>query len=165
MESGTRLVQVNWPREGKAEVAGSPLWDTHASNASRVRDVLCPQFDRSFATLIEDLASRGLLDETLVVAMGEFGRSPKINPVGGRDHWGACFSLALAGAGVPGGQLIGSSDRIGAYPDSRPVRPRDLSATLFHLLGVSPNAEFLDALGRPRPVTDGGVALREIIGT
>ena len=164
VEAGTRLVQVNWPREGKAEVAGSPLWDTHASNASRVRDVLCPQFDRSFATLIDDLAARGLLDETLVVAMGEFGRSPKINAVGGRDHWGACFSLALAGAGVPGGQIIGSSDRIGAYPDSRPVRPRDLSATLFHLLGLSPNVEFLDTLGRPRSITDGGVALREIVG-
>jgi hypothetical protein len=148
----------------EAGTAGSPLWDTHASNASRVRDVLCPQFDRSFATLIDDLAARGLLDETLVVAMGEFGRSPKINAVGGRDHWGACFSLALAGAGVPGGQVIGSSDRIGAYPDSRPVRPRDLSATLFHLLGLSPNAEFLDTLGRPRPITDGGVALREIVG-
>ena len=165
VEAGTRLVQVNWPREGKTEVAGSPLWDTHASNASRVRDVLCPQFDRSFATLIDDLSSRGLLDETLVVTMGEFGRSPKINAVGGRDHWGACFSLAMAGAGVPGGQVIGSSDRIGAYPDSRPVRPRDLSATLFHLLGLSPSAEFLDGLGRPRSLTDGGVALREIVGT
>jgi uncharacterized protein (DUF1501 family) len=97
--------------------------------------------------------------------MGEFGRSPKINAVGGRDHWGACFSVALAGAGVPGGQIIGSSDRIGAYPDSRPVRPRDFSATLFHLLGLSPSAEFLDPLGRPRSLTDGGVALREIIGT
>lgn len=164
VEAGTRLVQVNWPREGKAEVAGSPLWDTHANNAGRVRDVLCPQFDGPFATLIDDLAARGLMDETLVVALGEFGRSPKINAVGGRDHWGACFSVAMAGAGIPGGQVVGSSDRIGAYPDSRPVRPRDLSATIFHLLGISPNAEFLDPLARPRPVTDGGVALRELIG-
>lgn len=164
VEAGTRLVQVNWPREGKAEVAGSPLWDTHASNASRVRDVLCPQFDRTFATLIEDLRDRGLLDETLVIAMGEFGRSPKINAVGGRDHWGACFSIAMAGAGIPGGQVVGSSDRIGGLPDSRPIRPRDLAATVFHLLGLSPSAEFMDPLGRPRPLTDGGTPIRELVG-
>ena len=165
VEAGTRLVQVNWPREGKDEVAGSPLWDTHAKNSSRVRDVLCPQFDRTFATLVEDLSDRGLLDETLVIAMGEFGRSPKINAAGGRDHWGSCFSLAMAGAGVPGGQVVGSSDRIGGFPDSRPIRPRDLTATIFHLLGISPSAEFVDSLGRPRPVTDGGTPIREIAGT
>ena len=164
VEAGTRLVQVNWPREGKSEVAGSPLWDTHAGNAARVRDVLCPQFDRTFATLVEDLRERGLLDETLVIAMGEFGRSPKLNPQGGRDHWGACFSVALAGAGIPGGQIVGASDRIGGYPDTRPLRPRDLAATVFHLLGVSPGAEFLDSLGRPRPVTDGGTPIRELVG-
>lgn len=164
VEAGTRLVQVNWPREGKAEVAGSPLWDTHAQNAGRVRDVLCPQFDRTFATLLEDLRERGLLDETLVIAMGEFGRSPRINPQGGRDHWGACFSVALAGAGVPGGQVIGASDRIGGYPDTRPLRPRDLAATVFHLLGISPTAEFMDPVNRPRPVTDGGTPIRELVG-
>ncbi len=164
VEAGTRLVQVNWPREGKAEVAGSPLWDTHAGNAARVRGVLCPQFDRTFATLLEDLRERGLLEETLVIAMGEFGRSPKINPLGGRDHWGACFSVALAGAGIPGGQIVGASDRIGGYPDTRPLRPRDLAATVFHLLGISPGAEFLDPLGRPRPVTDGGTPIRELVG-
>lgn len=164
VEAGTRLVQVNWPREGKAEVAGSPLWDTHAQNASRVRDVLCPQFDRTFATLLEDLRERGLLDETLVIAMGEFGRSPKINPQGGRDHWGACFSVALAGAGIPGGQIVGASDRIGGYPDTRPLRPRDLAATVFHLLGISPSAEFMDPVNRPRPVTDGGTPIRELVG-
>ena len=165
VEAGTRLVQVNWPREGKAEVAGSPLWDTHSKNASRVRDVLCPQFDRTFATLLDDLSDRGLLDETLVIAMGEFGRSPKINAVGGRDHWGSCFSLVMAGAGVPGGQIIGSSDRIGGFPDSRPIRPRDLAATVFHLLGLSPGAEYIDPLGRPRPITDGGTPIREVVGT
>lgn len=164
VEAGTRLVQVNWPREGKAEVAGSPLWDTHAQNASCVRDVLCPQFDRTFATLLEDLRERGLLDETLVIAMGEFGRSPKINPQGGRDHWGACFSVALAGAGIPGGQIVGASDRIGGYPDTRPLRPRDLAATVFHLLGISPSAEFMDPVNRPRPVTDGGTPIRELVG-
>jgi len=165
VEAGARLVQVNWPREGKAEVSGSPLWDTHRNNASRVRDVLCPQFDRTFATLIADLQSRGLLDETLVVVMGEFGRSPKINAAGGRDHWGSCFSVALAGAGIGGGQIIGASDRLGGVPISRPVRPPDLAATIFHLLGLDPAGEFVDPLGRPRLLTDSGQALREIIGT
>lgn len=164
VEAGVRLVQVNWPREGKAEVKGSPLWDTHADNAGRVRDVLCPQFDRTFATFIADMQTRGLLDETLVVVMGEFGRSPKINAVGGRDHWGSCFSVALAGAGIGGGQVIGASDRIGAYPADRPVTPPDLAATIFHMLGIDPAGEFIDPLGRPRRITDNGNALRELVG-
>ncbi len=117
-----------------------------------------------FATLIEDLAARGLLDETLVVAMGEFGRSPKINGEGGRDHWGSYFSVALAGAGLGGGQIIGASDRIGGVPDSHPVRPPELAATIFHLLGIAPNAEFMDPLNRPRSVTDSGVPIRELVG-
>jgi hypothetical protein len=164
IEAGTRLVQVNWPREGALEVAGTPLWDTHKNNAGRVREVLCPQFDRTFATLIEDLQSRGLLEETLVVVMGEFGRSPKINAAGGRDHWGSCFSVVLAGAGISGGQIIGASDRLGAFPVSRPVGPPDLAATIFHLLGIPPGGEFVDPLGRPRRLTDDGVALRELVG-
>jgi hypothetical protein len=165
VEAGVRLVQVNWPREGSTEVAGSPLWDTHRNNAGRVRDVLCPQFDRTFATLIADLQSRGLLDETLVVVMGEFGRSPKINSAGGRDHWGSCFSVVLAGAGIRGGQVVGASDRIGAFPESRPVRPPDLAATIFHLLGLDPAAElFIDPIGRPRTLTDSGQPLRELVG-
>jgi len=164
VEAGVRLVQVNWPREGKTEVAGSPLWDTHKNNAGRVRDVLCPQFDRTFATLIADLQTRGLLDETLVVVMGEFGRTPKINAAGGRDHWGSCFSVALAGAGIGGGQIIGSSDRLGAFPSSRPVTPPDLAATIFHLLGLDPASEFMDPASRPRRLTDNGQPLRELIG-
>jgi len=164
VEAGTRLVQVNWPREGEHEVKGSPLWDTHADNAGRVKDVLCPQFDRTFATLVEDLHQRGLLDETLVVAMGEFGRTPKHNANGGRDHWGSVFSVALAGAGVGGGQIIGASDRLGAQPAERPVRPADLAATIFHLLGMDPSSEFLDPLQRPRRLTESGVALRELVG-
>jgi hypothetical protein len=164
IEAGTRLVQVNWPREGADETESSPLWDTHRNNAGRVREVLCPQFDRTFATLIEDLQSRGLLDETLVVVMGEFGRSPKINAAGGRDHWGTCFSVVLAGAGIGGGQIIGASDRLGAAPVSRPVRPPDLAATIFHFLGIPAGGEFIDPLGRPRRLTDDGVALRELVG-
>jgi len=164
IEAGTRLLQVNWPREGEYEVKGSPLWDTHADNAGRVKDVLCPQFDRTFATLVDDLHQRGLLDETLVVAMGEFGRTPKHNANGGRDHWGSVFSVVLAGAGTGGGQIIGASDRLGGQPHERPVRPADLAATIFHLLGMDPSSEFLDPLQRPRRLTDGGVALKELVG-
>lgn len=164
VEAGVRLVQVNWPREPGDDKEGSPLWDTHQRNGPRVRDVLCPQFDRTYATLITDLKSRGLLDETLVVVMGEFGRSPKINKNGGRDHWGNVFSVALAGAGIAGGQVIGASDKIGAVPDDRPVRPPDLAATIFHLLGVEPAGEFMDSLQRPRRITDNGVALKEVVG-
>lgn len=104
IEAGARLVQVNWPREPGDTTAHNPLWDTHVNYAERLRNVLCPQFDGSFAALIEDLAVRGLLAETLVVVMGEFGRTPKINSQGGRDHWAHCFSVALAGAGIPAGQ-------------------------------------------------------------
>jgi len=164
VEAGVRLVQVNWPRASGDENMSNPLWDTHQNNASRVRDVLCPQFDRTFATLLADLHSRGLLDETLVVVMAEFGRTPKINAAGGRDHWGSCFSVVLAGAGVGGGQIIGESDRLGAFPASRPVRPPDLAATIFHLLGLDPAAEFVDPVGRPRRLTDNGQPLHELIG-
>ncbi|HYR58415.1 MAG TPA: DUF1501 domain-containing protein [Chthoniobacteraceae bacterium] len=164
VEAGVRLVQVNWPREPGDENIVSPMWDTHQNNAGRMRDVLCPQFDRTFATLIADLQSRGLLDETLVVVMAEFGRSPKINAAGGRDHWGSCFSVVLAGAGIGGGQIVGASDRLGAVPAEHPVPPPDLAATIFHLLGIAPNAEFHDPLGRPRSVTDNGRPIRELVG-
>lgn len=164
IEAGSRIVQVNWAREPEDQNAGSPMWDTHQRNSERVRTRLAPQFDQAYAALIEDLNSRSLLDETLVVVMGEFGRSPTINKSGGRDHWGNVFSVALAGAGVPGGQIIGSSDKNGAFPADRPVRPPDLAATLFHLLGIHPNHEFMDPVQRPRPVTDAGVPLREIVG-
>jgi hypothetical protein len=165
VEAGVRLVQLNWPREDGDTAIGNPLWDTHSRNTERVRDVLCPQFDRTYATLLEDLHQRGLLEETLVVAMGEFGRSPKINAAGGRDHWGQVFSVALAGAGIQGGQVIGSSDKVGGVPESRPVRPPDLAASIFHLLGINPRSEFMDPLGRPRMVTNSGLALRELVGS
>jgi hypothetical protein len=164
VESGVRLVQLNWPREDGDTMVGNPLWDTHSRNTERVRDVLCPQFDKTYATLLGDLHQRGLLDETLVVVMGEFGRSPKINAAGGRDHWGQVFSVALAGAGIVGGQVIGASDKFGGVPESRPVRPPDLAATIFHLLGIHPHGDFLDPLGRPRMLTNSGVALRELVG-
>ena len=164
VEAGVRLVQVNWPREANDMATGFPVWDTHKNNSARLRDVLCPQFDHSFSSLVTDLSERGLLDETLVIAMGEFGRTPKINGAGGRDHWGHCFSLAMAGAGIEGGQVIGSSDKNGGYPVSRPLRPQDLAATIFHLMGIDPNGDFLDPFGRPRPLTNGGTPIRELVG-
>ncbi len=164
IEAGVRLVQVNWPREPGDTTANNPMWDTHSKNAERARNVLCPVFDGTFATLIDDMHQRGLLEETLVVVMGEFGRSPKINADGGRDHWGHCFSIAVAGAGIGGGQVIGASDPQGAYPTSRPIRPQDLAATIFHLLGINPAGEFVDLLGRPRLLTSNATPIRELVG-
>ena len=164
IEAGVRLVQVNWPREPGDTAAGNPLWDTHQDNAGRLKNVLCPQFDTAYSALLDDLEDRGLLDETLVVVMGEFGRTPTINSAGGRDHWGSVFSVALAGAGVPGGGVIGSSDDRGGMPADRPVRPPDLAATIFQLLGISPDHEFRDPFDRPLSVVSGGRPLREIVG-
>ncbi|HUY93380.1 MAG TPA: DUF1501 domain-containing protein [Pirellulales bacterium] len=164
IEAGVRLVHVNWPREPGDTAVSNPLWDTHAQNADRLQDMLCPQFDVTFTALIEDLEARGLLDETLVVAAGEFGRTPKINGLGGRDHWGAVFSLALAGAGISGGQVYGASDKIGAQPASHRVEPQDFVATIFHLLGIDRHAMFPDRIGRPLPVTL-GEPLHQLLGS
>ena len=155
VEAGVRLVHVQWPREPGDNASDNPLWDTHAQNADRVEDVLCPMFDVGFSALIEDLDQRGLLDETLVVTIGEFGRTPKINAKGGRDHWGSVFSFAMAGAGISGGQVYGSSDKNGGFPASDRVQPGDLTATMFHLLGVPHQGHFLDAQDRPHRLTAG----------
>jgi hypothetical protein len=131
------------------------MWDTHAQNADRLQDVLCPLFDVTFSALLDDLESRGLLRETLVVAVGEFGRTPKINRLGGRDHWGSVFSCVLAGAGIAGGQVFGASDKQGAFPVDDPIRPHALTATIFHLLGIPHDGTFHDRTNRPQPVTKG----------
>jgi hypothetical protein len=162
VEAGVRLVQVNWYR-GPDEPSANPCWDSHTAEASRLRTVLMPPTDQALSALIEDLEARGMLDETLVVCMSEFGRSPRLDGGGGRGHWGYVFSVALAGGGVRGGQAYGSSDRIGAYPRDGRVRPEDLSATLFHLLGHSPSTEFLDPLSRPHPISRGEV-VRGVVG-
>jgi hypothetical protein len=155
VEAGVRLVHVQWPREPGDNAVDNPLWDTHAQNADRLEDVLCPMFDVGYSALIEDLEQRGLLDETLVVAIGEFGRTPKINAKGGRDHWGAVFSCVLAGAGISGGQVYGGSDHDGAYPADKRVEPGDLTATMFHLLGMEHQTTFPDRLGRLHRLTTG----------
>lgn len=155
VEAGVRLVHVQWPREPGDNAVDNPLWDTHAQNADRLEDVLCPMFDVGYSALLEDLDQRGLLDETLVVTVGEFGRTPKINAKGGRDHWGSVFSCALAGAGIAGGQIYGASDKDGAYPISNRTEPGDLTATMFHLLGMDYQGSFSDVLGRKHRLTNG----------
>jgi hypothetical protein len=153
IEAGVRLVHVQWPREPGDNAVDNPLWDTHAQNPDRLEDVLCPMFDVGFTALVEDLDQRGLLEETLVVAIGEFGRTPKINPKAGRDHWGPVFSFAMAGAGISGGQVYGSSDKDGAYPASDRVEPGNLTATIFHLLGLDHRGTFTDPQGRELALT------------
>jgi hypothetical protein len=155
IEAGVRMVHVNWPREPGDNAVDNPLWDTHARNADRLEDVLCPKFDVTFTALLEDLDERGLLDETLVVAVGEFGRTPKINAKGGRDHWGPVFSCVMAGAGISGGQVYGASDKNGAYPIQDRVEGGDLTATIFHLMGINPLGMFVDPAGRPHRLTEG----------
>lgn len=155
IEAGVRLVHVQWPREPGDNAVDNPLWDTHAQNADRLEDVLCPQFDLGYTALIEDLNERGLLDETLVVAVGEFGRTPKINKNGGRDHWGHVFSFVLAGAGISGGQVYGTSDKQGGYPLDNRVLPGEFTATLFHLMGLDYQSTFHDLQGREHRVTEG----------
>ena len=130
-------------------------WDAHHQNFSQHKNHLLPVADQSLSALIEDLEMRGLLDTTLVVAMGEFGRSPAINKEGGRDHWPDCYSVLLAGGGVQGGAVFGASDRSGAYPARDPVTPADLAATIFWRFGIDPASEIHDLTGRPWRVADG----------
>ena len=120
-----------------------------------------PPFDLGFSALLEDLDQRGLLDETLVVCLGEFGRTPRINKDAGRDHWAACNSVVFAGGGIRGGRVLGSSDRIGAYPATTPISPADLSATIYYALGIDPRTEVRDSLGRPHTLSEGR-PLREL---
>jgi Protein of unknown function (DUF1501) len=132
-------------------------WDTHSKNFEALQTELLPMLDQGLSALIEDLAERGALDETLVVVMGEFGRTPKINAAAGRDHWGSCQSVLLAGGGVQGGLVLGSSDKIGAFPATQPVDPTDIHATMFHCLGLDPRTVVHDHLGRPFPLSAGNV--------
>lgn len=154
VEAGVPLVRVNWSRVQGALNNGH--WDTHSKNTEGLKQLM-PIMDQAYSALLEDLALRGLLDETLVMWTGEFGRTPRINGGGGRDHWGRVFSVALAGGGVRGGVVHGSSDSIGGYPRDGRVLPSDLLATIFHCLGVRHDSEIHDALGRPIPLTRGEV--------
>lgn len=130
-------------------------WDTHADNFNQHKDVLVPISEQSLAALIEDLDERGLLDTTLVIAMGEFGRTPQINASAGRDHWPDCYSILMAGGGIKGGNVYGASDRMGAQVDLNPVTPGDLAATIFWAFGVDPETLIYDQSNRPHPIARG----------
>jgi hypothetical protein len=165
VEAGVRLVSVIWMYflpSGRI----SNVWDNHgggsaadfgtANGTQMLKQKYCiPPLDRAYSTLLEDLAERGLLDETLVVAAGEFGRTPQLNGNQGRDHWGACQSALLAGGGVRGGQVYGSSDKHAAYPKDNPVSPEDLLATMYYALGLAPESEIRDREDRPHRISEG----------
>ena len=154
IEAGVRLVTV-W--------AGRQVFDTHRSHYAELDKVIGPPLDRAFSALVEDLAERGLLDETLVVAMGEFGRTPRLGQVtssagataDSRDHWARCYSVLLGGGPIPAGQLFGASDTLGAYPARNPVTPGDIAATIYRALGVDPKMRLRDPLNRPHTLAAG----------
>lgn len=148
-EAGVGLIQTNMGTMNN--------WDTHGDNWGQLKNRLLPPFDRGLSALLEDLTERGMLEETLVIAVGEFGRTPKINATAGRDHWGGVFSAVWAGGGVQGGRIIGKSDREAAYPDGEGYLPSDMAATVFTALGIPPRSEFHDLQGRPFPVATGNV--------
>jgi len=152
VEAGVSLVQVN--------LGNNETWDTHQSAFPVLRDFLLPPFDRALSALIDDLRSAGLLESTLIAAAGEFGRTPKISklpgaPLAGRDHWGAAQTVFLAGGGVRGGTVIGSTDKLGAFPASDPQRPENLAATVYEALGIPSTAQWQDTTGRPHPIYAG----------
>ena len=165
VEEGVRMVNVFWTFYGK-DGCQFNLWDNHGvegkvcggiSRGDQMiqHDYCCPAFDLAFSALLEDLTDRNLLDETLIVVVGEFGRTPKINKLGGRDHWGNCYSTVLAGGGVKGGQTYGRSDAQAAYVADAPVTPYDLQATVLHAFGFAPHTFIENPQGRPIPVSDG----------
>lgn len=176
---GSRTIGQSCLMARRLNAAGVPFvtvydsgWDTHdnldlqlrAGYAGAKEGVgLIPNFDMAFASLIEDLANSGRLDETLVIAMGEFGRTPKLNQRGGRDHWPRVFSVVMAGGGVRGGQVIGSSDRVGESPNDDPVTPVDLACTIYTLLGIAPQHELHTADGRPVPINQGGNVISKLL--
>lgn len=150
VEAQVPLITVNWSK------LNADQWDTHKNNYGRLRQML-PPFDFSLATFLEDMDQRGLLDSTLVVCLGEFGRTPKINKDAGRDHWPDCYSIVLAGAGIGRGQVYGESNRTAAYPINDDVAPWDISATMFHLMGIDPATHLLNRQGQPVPLARGQV--------
>jgi hypothetical protein len=156
IEAGVSLVQVQWASNDKQRPNGGG-WDTHEKHNESLKGWLMPTFDQVYSTLLRDLIDRGLLDETLVCLVTEFGHTPKFNAKAGRDHWGRVFSIALAGGGIRGGIVHGSSDRQAAEPLSDIVRPCDYLATVFHCLGFGPDTIVHDVQGRPLPISRGTV--------
>jgi hypothetical protein len=157
LEAGTRVACISWAPDANA------TWDTHGQNFAKLKNELLPQLDAAVASLLEDLRDRGRLERTLVVVMGEFGRSPRVNAAAGRDHWNFCYSLMLAGGGVRGGAVFGASDRIGGHPSLNPVLPGDVIATIYQCLGIPADLELRDRLGRPLQLVPWGSPIRELL--
>ena len=155
VEAGVRFATVHW------EAVDGYSWDSHV-HSDDVQKHLIPGLDNALATLIGDLEQRGMLDETLVVCLGEMGRTPAASDRWGRGHWSTLFPAVLAGAGIRGGVVYGSSDKDAGYPIDKPVKPEDLAATIYHALGIDPHLQVPDAQGRPVNVVDGGRALTEL---
>ena len=157
VEAGVRFVTINT----FLTVFNEVTWDIHGSKPfttiEGMKNIVAPMYDQGYAALIEDLHQRGMLDETLVCALAEFGRTPKVNPAGGRDHWPQCFSTTFAGGGVQGGRAIGASDPIGGVPADRPTQPGEIIASVFHSLGLDLHAEIPGPAGRPFPLVDFGM--------
>lgn len=161
VEAGSRFVTVFWDEYGLAGTG----WDTHVDHYPRMKNELLPGFDRAFASLIRDLEVRGLLDETLVVVLSEHGRTPKLNREqgGGRDHWSQAYSAVFAGAGVARGNVVGRTDKIGGTVADRPVSPKDVLATVYHLLGINRETELRDRTNRPWPLLAEGDVVPEML--
>ena len=157
IESGVRFVTINT----FITVFDEITWDIHGSkpftSIEGMRDIVAPNYDQGYSALLEDLIQRGMLDDTLVCNVGEFGRTPKINPAGGRDHWPQCWSIHMAGGGVQGGRVVGRSDAIGGEPAERPVEPAEVVATVYHSLGLDLETKLPGPQGRPFPIVDYGV--------
>jgi hypothetical protein len=151
VEAGVRFVTV-FDGQHNGQTAN---WDAHENVFGRLKNDLVPPADQALAALIDDLSGRGMLEETLVIVMGEFGRTPKINGNAGRDHWPNCYSVVMAGGGLQGGITFGASDKVGAYPDTDAVTPADLAATLFWRFGLDPAQEVVDLTSRPYKLADG----------
>lgn len=162
LEADAKFVTVVWDEYGQTDES----WDTHYDHHPRMKGFLLPAFDRAFATLMQDLQERGLLDETLVLCLSEHGRTPKLNgqPIAGRDHWSRAYCQLFAGAGVPQGQVLGATDEIAGDVIDRPVNPKDILCTACHLLGIDPRHEMLASPGRPVPLIRGGQIVPELLG-
>ena len=156
IEAGVRFVTINTFLTVFDEIT----WDIHGSkpftSIEGMRDIVAPMYDQAYSALIEDLSQRGMLDSTLVSCLAEFGRTPKVNPAGGRDHWPQCFTVSFAGGGVQGGRVVGASDPIGGVPAERPTSPPEVLATIFHSLGLDLDDHLPGPAGRPFPVVDIG---------
>ncbi|QDT35709.1 DUF1501 domain-containing protein [Stratiformator vulcanicus] len=163
VENGVRFVTVN----AFLTVFDEVTWDIHGSkpftSIEGMKNVVCPMYDQAYSALISDLSERGMLDDTMVCNLAEFGRTPRVNPAGGRDHWPQCFTVYFAGGGVQGGQVVGASDPVGGVPADRPVEPADIVATIFHSLGLDLDTTLPGPAGRPFPIVDfGAEAIHEL---